>query len=130
LKHGIEVVLKQFIVNIDDNKIQKKHDIEVIFKEACVKPKGERKDAIKKLKPFVLKYSTFEFIKSELGKSCSGFQDKSNTLFRYPENNTFVNIDYDAFLRCVDAKSKGREILKDIGDLSDIIREINKAKNN
>lgn len=104
-KHKIvEVIRQKYMANSDDINL-----------ELAYNNKLKIDDFLNDLEKFIKKYHYCEIIKDKLNSNFS-IEDIDNTVFRYPENNLKINLDYEKILEKIN-QSDIEEIFKDIEQL-------------
>lgn len=116
IKHGIEVFIKSLSIFIDGTYDEKTHDIKKLFIETkprilkILKPTkrpyydnlteadvAKTIEALNKIEELITDFYHLDFLKSKVGPNYK-FTDVQNDFFRYPENKTGIQINWEPVL--------------------------------
>ncbi|MFA6601817.1 MAG: hypothetical protein WCT02_03070 [Candidatus Paceibacterota bacterium] len=122
LKHSLEIILKGLHIQANNDYIQT-HDI-MINKKALklIVSRSSDKNTLNDLDKIVDKYYKIEFFNGNLNKKIK-ISDKSNDMFRFPENSASCFLDSECFgtFNKVEINSFIKELKEDANSLSKLL---------
>jgi len=144
IKHGIEVFSKSLSIFIDETYDEKTHDIKKLFVDVkprilkILKPTSrpyydnlsredvkKTKEALNKIETLINDFYHLDFLKSKIGKNYK-FSDVQNDFFRYPENKTGIQIEWEPVLNQL-SENDAKQILSKIENLYENFNQVNYA---
>ncbi|WP_339632761.1 hypothetical protein [uncultured Sneathiella sp.] len=144
IKHGIEVFIKSLSIFIDETYDERTHDIKKLFQD--VKPRilkglhptdrpyydnltqdgvNEIKNALSQIETLINEFYHLDFLKSKINQNYT-FSDIQNDFFRYPENKTGIQINWEPVLRDL-SKEDVEQILSKVNELYENFNKVSAA---